>query len=293
MKIEDRISRIRRLELRTKRLVSEGFAGAYRSVFKGQGVEFSEVRLYTPGDDVRLIDWNVSSRFSSLYVKQLIEERELNVILVLDLSASSWFGTQENSKLDLATEVLGLIAFSAVENGDRVGFLAFTNKIERYIIPKRSRNQVLRMIRDILCFPAQTAGTSLSVALEFLDKAVKKKSVIFLISDFLTDEDFTKPLTKANKKHDVIAIVVRDKREFDIPEVGYVQFQDAETGEVCLVNTSSNRFQERFRALEEERRARLTEMFRKAAVNVLEVRTDLPYYAALVKFFAKLAHEAY
>jgi uncharacterized protein (DUF58 family) len=287
MEIAELLRKIRRLEIRTCRLVDAGFGGAYRSLFKGQGMEFSEVREYAPGDDVRLIDWNVSSRHSSLYVKKMIEERELNVIVAVDISASHRFGARNAWKCDIAAELCGLLAFSAVQNGDRVGLLTFTDAIERYIPSKRGRNHALRLVRDLLYYNPNGVGTNLSAALEFLHRTIKRRSIVFFVSDFLTDEDFSRPLAVVSRRHEVIAVMVRDVRESVMPAMGYVEFEDAETGRTYIVNTSSNRFQEHYKRRQAERAARLRELFKKTRVDALEVRTDIPYGVTLNKFFAE------
>ncbi|MDX9755201.1 MAG: DUF58 domain-containing protein, partial [bacterium] len=230
------ISQIRRIEIRTNRLVNDVLAGEYHSVFKGRGVEFEEVREYQAGDDIRTIDWNVTARMGQPFVKRYREERELTVMLLVDASSSSLFGTTEKMKGELAVELSALLAFSAIKNNDRVGLMLFTNTIEKYIPPKKGKNHVLRLIRELLLFEPKGGSTDINAALEFLGKVLKRKSVVFLLSDFMT-ENYHEALRITNQRHDLITISITDPREVEMPPIGFLELQDAETGEIIVIDT--------------------------------------------------------
>jgi len=233
------IKRVRRIEIRTNRLVNESLAGEYHSVFKGRGMEFDEVREYALGDDVRNIDWNVTSRMGHPYVKKYVEERELTVMLVVDASASGDFGTVQRTKREVAAEVCALLAFSAIRNNDRVGLLIFTDREEKYIPPRKGRNHVLRVIREVLTTRPKGKGTNLTLALESLSRGIRRRSVAFVVSDFL-DAGFEKALRIANQKHDLIAIALSDPRERELPPVGILELEDAESGASMLIGAEIN-----------------------------------------------------
>ena len=278
------IKKIRRIEIRTKKLVNELFSGEYHSTFKGQGMEFEEVRQYEPGDDVRLIDWNVTARMGQPYIKKFREERELTVILLIDVSSSGQFGTRDRFKNETAAELGALLAFSAIKNNDKVGLIIFTDQIEIFVPPKKGRAHVLRIIREILYFKPRGKGTNIAAALEYFNKVIRRKSVVFLVSDFLS-EGFTKPLQIANNKHDIIAIKVSDPREITFDNVGLIELEDAETGEVLIIDTGSKEFRKEFAAQSAEDVAGLKKSFRSINLDFINIRTDQSYIVPLIQFF--------
>ena len=278
------IKKIRQIEIRTSRMVSDVFAGQYHSVFKGQGMEFHEVREYVPGDDVRAIDWNVTARLGHPFIKKYIEERELTVMLLVDLSGSQQFGGDAQFKKDLAAELAGVLAFAAIQNNDRIGLVLFTDEVEHYIPPRKGARHVLRIIRDTLHFKPRRTGTRLTAALQYLNRVTARRCVAFLISDF-QDRDFQKPLTAAARRHDLIAVRIEDRREFDWPDAGVVEWQDAETGERRLIDTSDRALRGQLAQRREQERAELARMLRGAAVDVIDVETNKPYVQQLIRFF--------
>jgi len=282
------LRKVRRIEIRTSRLVNESLAGEYHSVFKGRGMEFSEVREYQFGDDIRNIDWNVTSRMGHPYVKKHVEERELTVMLLVDFSGSGEFGTRRQFKREIAAEICALLAFSAIKNNDRVGLVAFTDRIETFLRPRKGKDHVLRVIREVLYFRPEGRATDLAQALQFLYRTVTKRAVVFVVSDFLA-EGYEQPLRVAARKHDVIAVTITDPREEDLPAIGLVDLEDAETGERVLVNASDRRTRERFRAWAAARRTARESLFRANAIDALELFTDRPYDVPLVRFFHKRA----
>ncbi|HMC83146.1 MAG TPA: DUF58 domain-containing protein [Candidatus Polarisedimenticolia bacterium] len=282
------LKKVRRIEIRTNRLVNESLAGEYHSVFKGRGMEFDEVREYALGDDVRSIDWNVTSRMGHPFVKKYVEERELTVMLVVDASASGDFGTVQRTKREVAAEVCALLAFSAIRNNDRVGLLIFTDREEKYIPPRKGRNHVLRVIREVLTARPKGKGTNLALALESLSRGIRRRSVAFVVSDFL-DVGFEKALRIANQKHDLIAIALSDPREKELPAVGILELEDAESGASILIDTWDRRARSRYREealLRVEARRRL---FRQTSVDSVDLSTDLPYDVPLLRFFRNRA----
>ncbi len=282
------LRKVRRIEIRTRRLVNESLGGEYHSVFKGRGMEFSEVREYQYGDDVRSIDWNVTSRMGHPYVKVHVEERELTVILLVDFSGSGQFGTRRHFKREIEAEICALLAFSAIKNNDRVGLIAFTDRIEKFLPPKKGKDHVLRVIREVLYFRPRGRTTDLGSALEHMSRAITKRSVVFVISDFLA-EGYERPLRVAARKHDLIALTVTDPREEELPPIGLIEMEDAETGGRMLVDASDRRIRERFRQWAAARRAGREGQFRSMGVDALELFTDRPYDASLVRFFHKRA----
>ena len=282
------LRKVRRIEIRTSRLVNESLAGEYHSVFKGRGMEFSEVREYQFGDDIRNIDWNVTSRMGHPYVKKHVEERELTVMLLVDFSGSGEFGTRRQFKREIAAEICALLAFSAIKNSDRVGLVAFTDRIETFLRPRKGKDHVLRVIREVLYFRPEGRATDLAQALQFLYRTVTKRAVVFVVSDFLA-EGYEQPLRVAARKHDVIAVTITDPREEDLPAIGLVDLEDAETGERVLINASDRRTRERFRAWAAARRTARESLFRANAIDALELFTDRPYDVPLVRFFHKRA----
>jgi len=282
------LKKVRRIEIRTNRLVNESLAGEYHSVFKGLGMEFDEVREYAIGDDVRNIDWNVTSRMGHPYVKKYVEERELTVILVVDASASGDFGTVQRTKREVAAEVCALLAFSAIRNNDRVGLLIFTDREEKYIPPRKGRNHVLRVIREVLTTRPKGKGTNLTLALESLSRGIRRRSVAFVVSDFL-DAGFEKALRIANQKHDLIAVVLSDPRERELPPVGFLELEDAESGASILIDTWDRRARSRYREEALRRADSRRRLFRQTSVDSVDLSTDLPYDVPLIRFFRNRA----
>ncbi len=278
------LEKVRRVEIQTRRLVTDALAGEYHSIFKGRGMEFAEVREYMMGDDIRTIDWNVTSRTGSLHVKKFTEERELTVLLLLDASGSSDFGTRSRFKRELAAEIGALLAFSAIKNNDRVGALVFTDDVEMYVPPRKGRSHVLRVIRDLLYFEPRGRGTNLARACEYLNRITRKRAVVFLLSDFL-DSGFEKPLRVAAKKHDLISIFISDPVESEIPGVGLVELEDAETGRRLLVDTSDRKAMVAFHERARERARRKREELGAMGVDVIDVETGIPYDRPLLRFF--------
>jgi uncharacterized protein (DUF58 family) len=278
------LKKIRRLELRTRRLVDSMFAGSYHSVFKGRGMNFEEVREYHPGDEIRAIDWNVTARMNAPFVKKFTEERELTVMLVVDVSASGDFGSVVSSKRELAAEVASILAFSAIQNNDKVGLLLFTDEVELFIHPKKGRMHTLRLIREMLFFRPRRRGTNLTAALEYLNKVQTRRAVVFLISDFL-NEGFGRPLAVTARRHDLIAIPVVDPGEEDLPDVGIVTLEDPETGEQIDVNTSSRALRGAYLALEERRKKSIDQEFRKLGIDMIPLHTNEDYLRVLRAFF--------
>ena len=278
------LRKIRRLELRTRRLVASSFAGQYQSVFKGRGMNFEEVRPYSPGDEIRAIDWNVTARTGEPYIKKFTEEREMTVMIVLDVSASGNFGSIEESKRELAAEVAAILAFSAITNNDKVGLLLFSDRVELFIPPKKGRLHILRLIREMLFFRPQGKGTDLSGALEYLNKVVTRRAVVFLISDFFTG-DFSKPLTVSAKRHDMVAIPIIDPAEEELPNVGVILLEDPETGEQIEVDTSRRLISKGYAEMADKRSKELLSLFGARRIDTLQLRTDRDYLPVLRNFF--------
>lgn len=278
------LRKIRRLELRTRRLVESSFAGQYQSVFKGRGMNFEEVRPYTPGDEIRAIDWNVTARTGEPYIKKFTEEREMTVMILLDVSASGDFGSVSESKREMAAEVAAILAFSAIHNNDKVGLLLFSDRVELFIPPKKGRHHILRLIREMLYFSPQGRGTDLSGALEYLNRVITRRSLLFLISDFLAP-DFSRPLTVTAKRHDTVALQVIDPAEESLPDVGVVLLEDPETGEQVEVDTSRKAIIRGYGRLAEERSKELGFLFGARGVDTLRLRTDRDYLPVLRSFF--------
>jgi len=288
---EELIKKIRQIQIYTSRTVDASFAGQYESVFKGRGMAFDEVREYTPGDDIRSIDWNVTARTGRPYIKRFVEEREMTVIFAVDLSASGDFGTVNKMKNELAAEFCAVLAFAAAKNNDKVGLLIFTDEVELYIPAKKGSGHVLRLIRELLYFRMPRRKTNIPLALDYLGRVVRKKATIFLVSDFI-ETDFKKPLSLLNKRHDVIAVPVRDRAEVALPSVGLIEFQDAETGETVLVDTASREFRSRYGRNSTGRFDNLRNMLRSIKVDCIDIRTDKPYIQDLVQFF-HMRHRRY
>ena len=285
------LKQVRRIEITTRGLVNEVFSGEYHSVFKGRGMSFAEVREYRYGDDVRGIDWNVTARTGSPHVKVYEEERELTVMLVADASASAGFGTRGRKKSELAAELCGVVAFSAIKNNDKVGLILFSDRIERFVPPRKGRRHGLRVLRELLYHRAAGTGTDISQALEYLARVTKRRSVAFLVSDFMAS-GYARPLSVAARRHDLVAVRVGDVRERRLPPVGLVDLEDPETGQRLLVRTSSRAFQDRFREAGAVERERQDELFRRNGVDAIDVTTDEPYERSLRRFFEERARRA-
>ncbi len=278
------LKQVRRLEITTRGLVNDVFSGEYHSVFKGRGMSFAEVREYGYGDDIRGIDWNVTARTGSPHVKVFEEERELTLMLVVDVSASAHFGTRARMKSELAAELCGVLAFSAIKNNDKVGLILFSDRIERFVPPRKGRRHALRVLRELLYHPAEGTGTDIAGALEYLARVTRRRAVAFLVSDFLA-EGYEKALSVAARRHDLVAVRVGDVREAEVPPMGFVEFEDPETGERVVVNTSGRAFQGRYGAGRAAARARVDEVFRRSKVDSIDVTTGVPYERALRRFF--------
>ena len=282
----DLIARIRRIEITTRKLVNDSFAGEYQSVFKGRGMEFDEVRQYHPGDDVRSIDWNVTARTGEPYVKSYIEERELTVMLAVDVSGSGDFGTRNRFKRDLAGELAAVMSFAATTNNDKVGLLLFTDHVELLVPPRKGRSHVLRMVRDLLVFQPVGSGTDIRLALDMVHQMLKRRSIVFLVSDFLADpESYRQAMLVTNRRHDVVAFDLNDPLEYEIADVGLLALEDAENGQLRWVDTGSKEWQREFTdrvaRLEEGKR----EVFAAAGVDRISVTTERDYVAEVGAFF--------
>lgn len=286
-------SHIRQIEIRTRRLVNTFFSGDYKSSFKGRGIEFLDVREYLPGDDVRTIDWKVTARFGRPFVKKYAEERELVVILLVDASGSDRFGTKRLFKLEQAAQVAATLAFSAIRNNDKVGLVFFTDRIEKYVPPKKGRVHVLRLIRDILYFEPERRGTDAAQALEFLMHVLKRRAIVFLISDLMGDsyrpETIRRPLGIVARKHDLVAVSVSDPAERELPKLGLVEMEDAETGELATVDTSDPVLRKRFAAAQAARQEAVERLFRQLGVDHIPVSTAEDFTKKLHQFFQKRA----
>jgi uncharacterized protein (DUF58 family) len=282
------LKQVRRVEIATRGLVNEVFSGEYHSVFKGRGMNFAEVREYHYGDDIRNIDWNVTARTGAPFVKVYDEERELTVMLVVDVSASGEFGSRTRMKGEVAVEICAVLAFSAITNNDKVGLIIFSDRIEKFVPPRKGRRHVLRVLRELLYHRPAGRGTDVAGALEYLARVVRRRAVVFVVSDFLAT-GYSKALTVAGRRHDTIVIRMGDPRERDLPAVGYIELEDAETGEQLTVNLSDPAFREAFKRDVTEARTTLEREFRKTGVDVIEISTDRPYTDRLMRFFRQRA----
>ncbi|HEY3761134.1 MAG TPA: DUF58 domain-containing protein [Verrucomicrobiae bacterium] len=286
------LKKIRQIEIRTNRIVTETLAGQYHSVFKGQGMNFDEVREYQPGDDVRSIDWNVTARMNHPFIKKFVEERELTLMLVVDVSGSGLFGSRGQSKRELAAEIASVLAFSAIRNSDKVGLILFTDEVEKFIPPRKGRSHVLRVIREVLYFEPKRRGTDLGRALEFLMRVQSHKAVTVVVSDFLTEKGggmlpkvVQSALRQTNRKHDVVAVQITDRYEMELPALGRLILEDAESGEILEINTGSTSSRSAFALKQEKQIEELARQFRSSGIDSIQVRTDEPYSAALGRFF--------
>ncbi len=287
MDANELIKKVRKIEIKTRGLSSNIFAGQYHSAFKGRGMAFSEVREYQYGDDVRDIDWNVTARFNKPYVKVFEEERELTVMLLVDMSSSLDFGTSGMYKKDMVAEIAATLAFAAIQNNDKIGAIFFTDRIEKFIPPQKGRKHILYIIREVLGFEPESRQTDITVPLQYLTNAIKKRCTTFILSDFIDGRDFKNPLTIANRKHDVVAIQVYDKRVEELPDVGLMKMLDAESGEEMYIDTSSRRVRALHREWWVASQERLRDTFSKSGVDAISVRTDQDYVKSLMNLFAK------
>ena len=285
MDTQEIFKKIRKIEIKTRGLSRNIFAGEYQSAFKGTGMTFSEVREYPPGDDIRLIDWNVTARFNHPFIKIFTEERELTVILMIDVSGSEFFGTHTQLKKDLITEISALISFSAIANNDKIGVILFSSQIEKFIPPKKGRSHILRIIRELLDFEPKNKGTDLSNALEFLSNTIKKRAIVFILSDFLTNDNFEKPLSIACKKHDTIAIQVLDKMEKELPNLGLIDVFDPETQQIIAIDTSSYQIREQYKKLWTLKQKAIDNLRQKLSIDSIKIYTGDSYIAPLQQFF--------
>ena len=292
------LRKVRQVEIRSRRFVTEALVGAYHSVFKGQGMDFEEVREYAPGDDVRSIDWNVTAKMDRPFVKKYREERELTILLLVDLSASGRFGSVDQSKRELAAEMASVLAFSATRNNDKVGLILFTDKIEKFIFPRKGRQHVLRVIRDILFFLPENRGTDIPLALTYLNRLIKRRAIVFLLSDFLTEEslawirpvssmrdDLFRTIALTNKRHDLICILLSDPRERELPDIGIVTLEDAETGEQVEIDTHNRTIRDLYRQQNARRLDAFDRSFKQTGADNLMISTEEPYINALRAFF--------
>ncbi|MCK4653000.1 MAG: DUF58 domain-containing protein [Candidatus Cloacimonetes bacterium] len=284
METADILKRIRKIEITTRNIVNELFSGEYHSLFKGQGLEFSEVREYQTGDSFKQIDWNVTARHGYPYIKKFEETRELNVMFLVDSSASTLFGTRSYLKSEFITEITAVLSFSALSNNDKVGLLLFTDEVEKYIPPRKGKKSALRILRDILYFEPKSAKTNIKKAVEYIYRLIKKRSIIFVISDFL-DEDYEESLKLLAKKHDVIALRIIDKSESELPNAGLLHLRDPETNEFFSVNSSNKTIREKYIKAIQKQENELKERFKKMKVDLVNLQTDKPYVPELMKFF--------
>ena len=287
MEVQSILSKVRRVEIKAKGLSNDIFAGQYHSAFKGRGMTFSEVREYQYGDDVRDIDWNVTARFHRPYVKVYEEERELTVMLLVDVSGSLDFGTKKQFKRDLLVELAATLAFSAIQNNDKIGVIFFSDHVEKFIPPKKGRKHILYIIRELLEYKPESRATNVSTAVQYLTNAIKKRCTAFVISDFIDDHDFYQPLVIANKKHDVVAIQIYDVRVTDLPDVGLLRIRDSETGAERYIDTSSRRVRDAHKAHWLKRQEALYNVFARCNVDAVSVRTDEDFVKSLMALFAK------
>lgn len=278
------LKKVRKIQYKISRISNEMISGQYTSVFKGAGIEFDEVREYVPGDDIRSIDWNVTARSGAPHIKRFAEERELTVMLVIDLSGSQKFGSVESLKSELAAEISALLAFLAIKNNDKVGLLIFTDTCEKYLPPQKGRRHVLRVIREILGYEPSGTGTRIEEALKFANKVLKQRSIIFLVSDFM-DDNFEKIMGNVARRHDLVAVRLSDPKESELPGLGLVEFQDNETGRKVLVDTSSDTVREMVRNAARQRNENLAKLFRRNKVDLIDIRTDRPYLEPIQRFF--------
>ena len=280
------LKKVRKIEIKSKGLSNHIFAGEYHTAFKGTGMAFSEVREYQSGDDIRSIDWNVTARYNTPFVKIFEEEREMTVMLLIDVSASGDFGTNKQYKKDLATEIAAVLAFSAIKNNDKVGVIFFSDRIEKFIIPKKGKSHILRIIREIVSLKPDSKGTDVSMALEYFNSVIKKRSICFLLSDF-TSTPFSKPLKIASKKHDIVGVRIHDKRESEMPNIGLVPMQDMETDKLVYVDTSNKEIRLNYSKTRSQKIKELNKIFETNGVDLVQISTGEDYVKPLVNFFKR------
>lgn len=285
METSELLKKVRQIEIKTRGLSNNIFAGEYHTAFKGKGMTFSEVREYQYGDEIRAIDWNVTARMNHPYVKVFEEERELTVMLLIDVSASGLFGTVTQRKRDVITEIAATLAFSAIQNNDKIGVIFFSDKVEKFIPPQKGRKHILYIIRELIEFQPESSATDISVALRYFTNVIKKRCTAFVISDFIDDGDMQDALTIANRKHDVVALQVYDKRDTELPDVGLIKMKDAETGEKILVDTGSRMVRDTYRQAWLERQARIKQMTRKAGIDSVSIESSQDYVKSLMQLF--------
>ncbi len=283
---DELLAKIKGIQIRANHLANDVFAGEYESAFKGRGLEFEEVREYQPGDDVRSIDWNVTARYNKPFIKTFRDERELTVLFVVDVSASARFGTQKKFKSDIAAEITALLAYTALKNNDKVGLVIFSDQVEHYLPPKKGRGPIWRLIKDILAYKSTSKETKLAAPLSFINRCFKKKTIIFLISDFL-DSGFQDQLRSLARYHDLIAINISDIRERNLPAIGYIELEDMETGESILINTKDPRLQKELTAKNAEAEKAKLDFFRSARIDFIQVEANDSYFEPIVRFFRK------
>ncbi len=281
------LRKVRRIEIRSRRLVNNLFVGQYHAVFRGRGIEFSEVREYVPGDDVRTIDWNVTARLGAPFIKKFVEERELSVLLLVDVSASGAFGTAAQTKREIAAEITALLALSAIDNQDRVGLLAFSDQIEKYIAAGKGQRHVLRVVRELLSLQPRGRGTSIGAALDYASKILNRRSVIFVVSDFVDNADYERQLRVLARRHDVVAITITDPRELELPDIGLLELQDAESGENIVIDSSDPQVRDYYRRQVDAQREQRQRLFRRNSIDAIEVSTASSYVEPLMAFFRR------
>ena len=287
METSDLLKKVRKIEIKTRGLSSQLFAGEYHSAFKGSGMAFSEVRNYTPGDEIRKIDWNVTARFNSPFIKVFEEEREMTVILLVDVSKSELFGTKQQLKREVITEICAVLSFSAIQNNDKIGLIFFSDQVEKFIPPKKGKGHILRIIRELLTFEAEGKGTNIEVVLKFMTNAIKKKSTAFLLSDFIDEGDFKHALKIANKKHDLVALKIYDQRERELPNIGLVPLRDAESGKIRMIDTSNKSVRENFAKKSVDFHSEIENTFKKSGIDFTNISSGESYIKPLMNLFKK------
>lgn len=287
METSDLLKKVRKIEIKTRGLSSQLFAGEYHSAFKGSGMAFSEVRNYAIGDEIRKIDWNVTARFNAPFIKVFEEEREMTVILLVDVSSSGEFGTKDQLKRDVITELCAVLSFSAIQNNDKTGIIFFSDKVEKFIPPKKGKSHILRIISELITFKPESKGTDIAGALRYMTNAIKKKSTAFMISDFIDAKDYKHALKIGNKKHDIVALRIHDLREGEMPNIGLAPFQDNETGEIKVVDTSNKKVRDLYASNTRKRIASLEEAFKRAGIDYAHVATSENYVKPLMNLFKK------
>ena len=282
----DVLKQIRQIQIHTSSLVNEALVGEYHSIFKGVGIEFEEVREYQPGDEIRMIDWNVTARMGRPFIKRFVEERELTVMLLVDVSASENFGSVKYLKNKVAIEICSLLAFSAIKNNDKVGVIMFTDKIEKFIPPKKGAKHVFKVIRELLCSKPSGKGTNIAMALDYLNKIASRKTITFIVSDFIAEENgYARSLRTANKKHDVIAVNIIDPREQELPNVGFIELKDAESGEIIITDTSNSSARKEYSMMALRQKEERSQLFRSTGVDEVVVNTQKNYVEPIIRFF--------